>query len=320
MHRKRIADLSAAVLDLFLCWFVIPSAYLLKAVRRLGLGRLKFTRAMLLRIGLLPVSSHYYEPFVRPRDLKGSLDEERDLPGIDLNYSAQLAFLDTLTFESELGDLTSPSLSPDDFRLGNKSFESGDAEFLYQVIRRIRPAKIVEIGSGYSTLMARRAVAKTSSENPEYSCRHICIEPYEAAWLEGLGVEVLRQRVENVDKSLFKSLGAGDLLFIDSSHIIRPQGDVLTEYLQILPILASGVMVHVHDVFTPRDYLEEWVKKSLLLWNEQYLLEAFLTHNTKWSIAAAVNMLKHRNFENLVRACPYLTADREPGSLYILKN
>jgi hypothetical protein len=76
-------------------------------------------------------------------------------------------------------------------------------------------------------------------------------------------------------------------------------------------------VVHIHDVFTPRDYPEAWVTRSLLLWNEQYLLEAFLTHNEQWTVMGAVNLLKHRHFQALKRACPYLTADREPGSFYL---
>jgi hypothetical protein len=130
---------------------------------------------------------------------------------------------------------------------------------------------------------------------------------------------VLRRRVEDVDKNMFRELCRGDLLFIDSSHVIRPQGDVVTEYLDILPILAPGVLVHIHDIFTPRDYPKEWVTDSLLLWNEQYLMEAFLSENLSWRVIGAVNFLKHHHFEALVRACPNLTQSSEPGSFYIEK-
>lgn len=317
MNRKLLADRLAVGLDVLLLPLVIPAAFLLRSVRWLGMHRLKLTRSALLRIGVLPVRDHYYEPFVPPRALKIPLDRERRLPGIDLNVDGQIRFLRELNFERELDFLSAPKASGLDFRFGNQSFETGDAEFLYQVIRRLRPARIFEIGSGHSTLMARAAIARNRLEDPSHACRHVCIEPYEMPWLESAGVEVIRQRVEAVDLSLFKELEPNDLLFIDSSHVIRPQGDVVTEYLEILPTLRSGVWVHVHDVFTPRDYLDEWVKKSLLLWNEQYLLEAFLTHNDCWTLMAAVNFLKNRHFDELKRACPYLTRDREPGSLYM---
>jgi hypothetical protein len=320
MNRKRIADAVAPVIDLCLVGFAIPAAVLFRFVRHLGLSRLRLTRAVLMWIGVLPVRNHYYEPFQTVKQLRHSLMQERDLPGVDLNEAGQLQFLSTLHFESELGQLEKPAPGLYDFTFGNDMFESGDAEYLYQVIRKIKPANVFEIGSGYSTLVARAALRKNLEESAGLRCRHLCIEPYAAPWLENTGVEVLRQKVEYVDKALFRELGKDDLLFIDSSHVIRPQGDVLTEYLEILPTLRSGVVVHVHDVFTPRDYLEEWVIKSVLLWNEQYLLEAFLSNNPQWTVISALNYLKHRHFDALKRVCPYLSPDREPGSFYIQKN
>jgi predicted O-methyltransferase YrrM len=222
-----------------------------------------------------------------------------------------------LRYAAELPDLTAPAAGAGEFRLGNGSFESGDAEFLYQLIRARKPRRIFEIGSGYSTLLAARAIRRNRQEMRGYECRHLCVEPFEAKWLEGLGIAVLRKRVEDVGIELFAELQADDLLFIDSSHIIRPQGDVVHEYLELLPILRPGVIVHVHDVFSPRDYPRQWVLDHMWLWNEQYLLEAFLTGNDSWRVIGALNLLHHRYFDELRRACPYLTRDREPGSFYI---
>jgi hypothetical protein len=185
------------------------------------------------------------------------------------------------------------------------------------LIRARKPRRLFEIGSGNSTLIARDALNKNRQEAAGYSCKHLCIEPFEAPWLESTGVTTLRKRVEDVDHALFDELQENDLLFIDSSHVIRPQGDVLTEYLQILPVLRPGVIVHVHDIFSPRDYPSEWVKQRMLLWNEQYLLEGFLTGNDSWKIIAALNLLRHRHFDALRRVCPYLTPEREPGSFYM---
>ncbi len=305
------------VVDLFLLLLVLPAGLLLKAVRRIGFQRLRGCAIGLVQIGLLPIRRHYYEPFVDPRDLRNPLDEERPLPGIDWNIPEQLAFLDTLRYENELSLIASPRTSRLDFRLGNGSFESGDAEYLYQLIRAKKPRRLFEIGSGNSTLIARDAIAKNHEEVSGYSCKHLCIEPFEAPWLESTGVILLRRRVEDVEPSLFCELEANDLLFIDSSHVIRPQGDVLVEYLEILPLLRVGVIVHTHDIFSPRDYLREWIAERLLLWNEQYLLEAFLTENSAWKILGALNLLRHRHFDALRRVCPYLTPDREPGSFYI---
>jgi len=105
-------------------------------------------------------------------------------------------------------------------------------------------------------------------------------------------------------------------LFIDSSHVIRPNGDILYEYLQILPQLQSGVYVQVHDIFSPRDYLTEWQIEDVRFWNEQYLLEVLLSCEHRYEIVSALNFLKHKYFGDLKRVTPYLTEDREPGSIY----
>lgn len=294
------------------------AAILLKAVRRTGLHRLVLCRRMLLRLGVLPVRRHYYEPFSHPNDLRQSLDRERRLTGINWNVGGQLQLLDRLRFEQELSDLDGAP-KRGDFRLNNGSFESGDAEYLYQITRLMKPRRVFEIGSGQSTLIARRALRRNEEECPGYRCEHVCIEPFEAPWLEEMGVTTRRSRVEDLDIQLFSQLESGDLLFIDSSHVIRPQGDVVTEYLEILPMLKAGTIVHIHDIFSPRDYLHEWVNERLWLWNEQYLLEAFLTHNESWEVIGALNFLHHHHFDELKRVCPYLNRAREPGSFYIRK-
>jgi hypothetical protein len=138
-------------------------------------------------------------------------------------------------------------------------------------------------------------------------------------WLEKTGVTVIRERVEKVDKALFLELSENDILFIDSSHIIRPQGDVLYEYLELLPNLNKGVIVHIHDIFSRRDYLKQWIVDEVKFWNEQYLLEAFLTGNREWKVIGALNYLHHSYFDKLKQTCPFLTKEREPGSFYIQK-
>ena len=147
----------------------------------------------------------------------------------------------------------------------------------------------------------------------------MCIEPYEAPWLEAAGAKVMRQRVEALDPSLFSALQSGDILFIDSSHVIRPQGDVVYLFLRILPSLASGVMVHVHDIFTPRDYPAEWLAKRVWLWNEQYLLEGLLSGGSDWQVLGALNYLYHDALPDLDKACGSHASRSQPSSFYIVK-
>ncbi len=306
-------------IDLILSLFAAPSAIVLLGYRKAGSKRLPVTTRLLQIIGVFPIRAHYYEPLFRQSDLNTSLSQERCLPGIDWNTPGQLAFLDKLTFASEIKEMkwTEPFTGPSSFQLGNGSFDSGDAEYLYQFLRVVKPRRVIEIGSGNSTKVAALALRRNAQESG-YQALQTCIEPYEMPWLESLPeIEVLRKKLEDCDIDWSKELSAGDLLFVDSSHMIRPQGDVLKEFLEIFPQLAPGVYIHVHDIFSPRDYPEEWVVKEIKFWNEQYLLEALISNTDRYEVVGAVNSLKHSHYDRLTQVCPYLTADREPGSFYM---
>jgi hypothetical protein len=290
-----------------------------KVFTNLGPQRLPRSRETLKQLGFYPIPDHYYQPLFNDAHLTRPLGEPRDLPGIDWRHDEQLALLRSLVpfadelVELRLGDAPTNDL---DFFIENQNFGSGDAEVLYSFIRATRPRRVFEIGSGSSTKLARLALERNASEDTT-PYEHVCVEPYEFPWLEKVGVTVVRSRVEDLGRSFFDSLEAGDLLFIDSSHMIRPQGDVLFEFLELLPTLAPGVVVHIHDIFTPRDYPDSWVRQRVRMWNEQYLLEAMLAHSTRYQVMAGLNHLKHSAYDELAAACPYLTPDREPGSFYL---
>lgn len=316
---KTLLVKSLPIVDLILLPFVYPAAFLMKSIRCTGLHRLPLCKKALLTVGVFPIRDHYYEPLFDGRYLAQPLHEDRVLPGINLNIEEQLKILDSFSFEDELKDLSNIKSNDLDFYFGNIAFEAGDAEYWYNLIRLKKPSKIIEIGSGYSTLIAVRAIRKNKEENPEYKCQHICIEPYEQPWLEKLGISIIRERVERVSQNIFAELGENDILFIDSSHMIRPQGDVLFEYLELLPSLKTGVIVHIHDIFTPKDYPKEWILDKVRLWNEQYLLEAFLSSNRDWKIIGSLNYLHHKHYDKLSSKCPFLIPSHEPGSFYIQK-
>jgi predicted O-methyltransferase YrrM len=311
VRRTRVADFVFAP-------FVYPSAWLLECIRKYGVQNFPRSRQALLRMGVFPIRNHYTEPQFDLQRLKNS-SKPRCLPGIDWNLDEQRALLRALTFADELKDTPVPKTAELEYYFDNAAFGPGDAEYLYQIIRLKKPRKILEIGSGHSTLMALKAVRRNAAEDPSYRCEHVCIEPFEAAWLERTGVSVLRQRVEDVGLEPFGELGENDLLFIDSSHVIRPEGDVLFEYLELLPSLKRGVIVHIHDIFSPRNYPEQWLVDWVRLWNEQYLLEAFLSHNSSWKVIGALNYLRHEDYDALLAVAPFLTPDREPASFYMQK-
>jgi len=321
MNPKKYINKLILAIDIALIGPLAISAPILKIFARLGGSKLPRSREFLKSIGIYPIRDHYYQPLFRDSRLKKSLSEARALPGIDWRIESQLSLIKTLRFENELLEmnLNKKHSDPLRFSMGNGGFESGDAEFLYQLIRHLKPQTIIEIGSGNSTKIAHEAVKRNHSENGKLAT-HICIEPYKMPWLERLGVKVERKLVEDCDLEIFKQLKHNDLLFIDSSHMIRPQGDVLHEYLEIIPSLQQGVVVHVHDIFSPRDYLDDWVRKDVCFWNEQYLLEALLTHTNKYEIIAALNYLHHEHYDSLKRVCPYLEKSREPGSFYFKVN
>ena len=267
------------IVDVFLVGFVYMAAFLLKNIRALGIKQLPFCRNALFQIGVFPIRDHYYEPLFHPRHIKYPLSKNRSLPGVNWESKKQLELLTCFKSEGELNNIPMTKKDEKSFYMGNPSFGPGDAEFWYHLIRLKKPKRIYEIGCGNSTLMAIEAISKNKQEIDDYKCKHVCIEPYEKPWLENTGVSVIRKKVEDVGKELFSELEENDILFIDSSHIIRPQGDVLFEYLELLPSLNKGVIVHVHDIFSPKDYPDNVILNNILFWNEQYLLEAFLTSN-----------------------------------------
>lgn len=304
------------LLDILSSPFSFMAVLILKPIS-IMIRFLPINNKIFMKFGLLPIRDHYYQPLINPgKHLKKSLRADRHLPGIDFNVSGQLSILRAFDFNKELEEFPVNKENNLQYYYKNGSFESGDGEFLYNMIRLKKPAIFIEIGSGLSTLMANSAIKKNDN-----GCKHICIEPYEAEWISQLDLQVIREKVEEVDIELFRTLRENDILFIDSSHIIRPQGDVLFEYLEILPQLNSGVIIHVHDIFTPKDYLDEFVFDNHYLWNEQYLLEAFLTNNNSFEIIGALNYLRHHHFYDLSEKCPILKRQlsREPGSFWMVK-
>jgi hypothetical protein len=276
------------------------------------------TRKVLDYFNIALLCHQYYSPVVHPSDIQRPLDEPRALPGLRLNTETQLALVQKFTYRDELLSIPLKKRDVETFGYHNGYFESGDAEMLYNFIRYFKPRRIVEIGCGQSTLLARLAQRRNREHDANYVCRHICIEPFEQPWLEKTGAEIIRKRIESADTEIIRSLEANDILFIDSSHVIRPQGDVVHEYLFLLGLLKPGVIIHAHDIFTPRDYPPRWILQDRKLWNEQYLLEAFLSFNNQFEILAAVNYLSHEHRGALGNACPILVGEtgREPGSFW----
>jgi len=217
---------------------------------------------------------HYYEPIPDFRAITlEQITRRREFQALDFRWDEQLALLNELTaYHDELSVL--------EFDFDNGFFSGFDAAVYYSLIRHLKPQRIIEIGGGYSTQLAAKALRGNG--------KLICIEPYPER-LNGVGpsVELIQKRVEEIDVDFFSCLEAGDILFIDSSHAVKFGSDVCYEFLQLLPRLAPGVWIHVHDIFFPHDYPAEWLIERRTAFNEQYLLEAFLSFNEKFQVALA---------------------------------
>jgi len=213
---------------------------------------------------------HYYEPLPDFRSITSEqINRRRTYPGIDFRWEQQLAIVGELAkYRDELRDI--------EFDFDNAYFAGFDAAVYYTLIRHLQPQRIIEIGGGYSTQIAAKALAANRTG------KLVCIEPYPER-LNGSNAELIQKRVEEIDVEFFLSLKANDILFIDSSHTVKFGSDVCFEFLEILPRLARDVWVHVHDIFFPHDYPAEWLITRRLALNEQYLLEAFLSFNKNFA-------------------------------------
>jgi len=216
---------------------------------------------------------HYYEPLPDFRSITTEqIHRRRSYSAIDFKWNDQLALL------SQLGKYRD-ELPGSGFDFKNDFFSGLDAAVYYCLIRHLKPQRIIEIGGGYSTRIANKALARNQKGILT------CIEPFpeERLLKAQLKIDVVRKRVEEIDLGFFSCLEANDILFIDSSHTVKFGGDVCYEFLEILPSLNPGVWIHVHDIFFPEDYPADWLLNRRLALNEQYLLEAFLAFNKTFS-------------------------------------
>lgn len=317
---RKFLNIFKVPVDIILSILILPSSIILFFFRKIGGHKFKISKYILKKIGVFPIIKNYYEPRFDFDYLKFKLDSKRNLPGINFNISNQLSFLKSLKYTDELKklDLTKNTANYG-FHLKNNFFEAGDAEIYYQMIRHFKPKKILEIGSGFSSLLALEAIKKNLDEDKTVT-NLICVEPYENKWLEKKGADVLRKKIENVNKEQIFILEENDILFIDSSHVIKPQGDILKIFLEILPLLKKGTIIHIHDIFSPRDYPEKWLKEENRFYNEQYLLEAIMEYSDRYKILLSLNYLKNDHFNEFKKFSPYIKNDSQPSSLYLKIN
>lgn len=250
-----------------------------------------------------PVS--YYQPIPDTRELPEELwTRESELVGIDLNAEFQLHLLRNVfpRFRPEYDQFSSRrGEGSREFHLGNGVFDGTDALVLYCMIRHFRPKVVIEVGSGHSSRISAEAAVRNGHT------RLVCIEPNPCDELvEGFpGLSALvAKRVQDVELGFFGQLGSGDMLFIDSSHVVRCGSDVNYLLLEVLPRLSPGVLVHVHDIFLPGEYRRDWIMEEFRFWNEQYLLQAFLTFNSEYEVILSNSYLGREHGDEMRATFP----------------
>jgi hypothetical protein len=282
------------------------SQFIAKVMPRcLHSGKLREIFPVWERHGFHVTPVHFYQPIPDTQSLPQKLwDKPSELVGIDMNDSVQLGLLRNYfpKFRDEYEQFpTSSTGESGRFHLNNDLFDGTDALVAYCMIRQFQPRLIIEVGSGFSSLISGEAAVKNKSS------ALICIEPFPREFLRqgfpGLH-SLIEKKVEDIDLEFFSQLDSGDVLFIDSSHTVKIGGDVNYLFLEVLPRLKSGVIVHVHDIFLPFDYRRDWVMDEFRFWTEQYLLQAFLSFNSEFEVLMGNSYLGHYHMEDLKATFP----------------
>jgi len=280
-----------------------------------------------LRSKCLPVPVHFYSPIpdIDELERRNVWEKVSPLNGINFQSDQQIEFLSLLgkKFGHEC-DWPVKVQKPDQFCLDNPCFSFGCATSLYAIIRFFQPERIIEIGSGNSSLVIQEALAKNSADG-SLTGNHIIIDPYPNPNVKKYfekTIQLCEQPVECLDPSFFTQLKKNDILFIDSSHSVKCGSDVNYLILEILPILQSGVIVHFHDINLPYEYPKIYATNPQfrMFWTESYLLQAFLSCNNQYEILLAMNYLMKEHSIILQQLFPFYEREkpsRISGSFWI---
>lgn len=231
---------------------------------------------------------HFYSPIVDQQEAALALELARSAPdpaGIELNDEIQLSTLSAIAEAMKECDFPEEKRDQNRYYYRNDQYSYGDAIIYQAFLRHFRPAQLIEVGSGYSS-----CVALDTRDRYCFPQRMTFIEPYPQRLHSLLrendasSVRIITQKVQTVDAELFRNLGCGDMLFIDSSHVAKTGSDLCYLVFEALPRLAPGVIVHFHDCFWPFEYPERWAVEEMRSWNELYVVRAFLMFNKKFKM------------------------------------
>jgi predicted O-methyltransferase YrrM len=275
------------------------------AIQELRQRAFRGVRAAAERAGLQVVPKTYYSPIPDLKALPPDVWERRSaLRGIHFDLDEQVAWLEGLADAMrEFAPPEQPAGRRGEYALANDSYGRVGADVLHGVVRALKPRRIVELGSGHSTLIMAAAAERNAAEGAQTELR--TFDPFPTVAQPGLpGLAALeRVRAQDVPLAVFEELSTGDVLFVDTTHTVKVDSDVNRIVLDVLPTLAPGVVVHVHDIFLPYEYPRKWPEMGLH-WAEQYLLQAFLSGNRDFELLAAVHALCQDRPQAMARLAP----------------
>lgn len=271
--------------------------------------------------GFVP-PGHFYSPIPSLEEVKR--DEAtifgpvpRTIPGVELHESEQLALLARLVRYYDEMPFRPHKTEKLRYYFENRSYSYADAIFLYCMIRHLKPRRIIEIGSGFSSCV----MLDTNERFFDGAIDVTFIEPYPELLISLITREdrnrarVLSTRLQEVEPAEFRRLQANDILLVDSTHVSKINSDVNRIIFDVLPSLAPGVHVHFHDVFFPFEYPKEWIYEGRA-WNEMYLLRAFLQYNAAFRVVLMNTFLEHFH-EGFFRDHMPLCLRNRGGSIWI---
>lgn len=247
---------------------------------------------------------HFYSPIPDLPDVRARsgaiFDRTGDVPGVELGLDRQLDLLAALEPairrwpHGDTAGRVGRRFQPD-----NGYFGWTDAQLWYGLLATRRPRRVVEIGSGWST-----ALLLDACDDESLDTQVTAVEPYPERLRAVLRpgderrVTLLERRVQELHSSELADIDAGDVLFIDSTHVAKVGSDVVQLVFEVLPRLRPGVLVHIHDIAYPFEYPQEWVEEGRA-WNEAYLVRAFLVDNPRWRVALWPSLLWLREADRM---------------------
>ena len=273
-----------------------------------GLKRAYFDAYKLgLRLGVHVIPAHYYAPVPNIIELGRTVDlwaRPSAMAGVDVNLDEQMDNLRRVCtpFQQEVaGNIHYQRAINQEFRSGRSRFFGYiEAQVLHAVIRHYKPARLIDIGGGVPTYCASQAMAMNTSVNG----RITCIEPDPIDAIKNMEhVELIARPIQDVPLEHFTRLQANDIVFIDSSHVVKSGSEVNYIVLEILPILPKGVLVQIHDIYLPYDYDRD-VLRTFMHPNETALVAAFLACNASYKILFALSMLHYARRDEMQRLLP----------------